>query len=199
MSRQSEKTKSVLDISRELGSYSVDAFDFLHRGLDYTVQRTHGPPVPGSTELYEWLSSHGYGPGDIESLLAAGKLPDAIVALIEHLGGSVEVIRCLNRHVTGEDLCWGLRDLALKDWGLMASSVLHHWGIRCTRDFGRMVFALVDNGLLQKQQHDHIEDFDNIYDLADALDRSYKVTVRSRTHSATETERPDDDPGAPSE
>jgi uncharacterized repeat protein (TIGR04138 family) len=188
MSQQSEKTKSVLDISRELGCYSVDAFDFLHRGLDYTVQRTHGPPVPGSTELIEWLSNHGHGPGDMESLLAAGTLPDAIVALIEHLGGVEEVTRCLNRHVSGEDLCWGLRDLGLKEWGLMASTVLHHWGIRSTRDFGRMIFALVDNGLLQKQPHDHIEDFENVYNLADALDGSYKVTVRSRTSSETETE-----------
>jgi uncharacterized repeat protein (TIGR04138 family) len=188
MTRPSEKTKTVLDVSRELGCYSVDAFDFLHQALDFTVQRTHGPPVEGTSELLEWLSSHGCGPGDIESLLAAGKLPDAMVTLVEHLGGVEETSKCLNRHVTGEDLCWGLRDLALKQWGLLASTVLHHWGIRSTKDFGRMVFALVDNGLLQKQPHDSIADFDNIYDFAEALDGSYKMTIKPRARAEEQTE-----------
>jgi uncharacterized repeat protein (TIGR04138 family) len=188
MAGQSEKTKTVLDVSRELGCYSVDAFEFLHQGLDFTVQRTHGPPAPGTSELLDWLSKHDCGPADIESLLATAKLPEVIMALVEHLGGVEEATRRLNRHVTGEDLCWGLRDLALKRWGLMASTVLYHWGIRTTMDFGRMVFALVDNGLLQKQPHDCITDFEKVYTFADALDGGYQVTIRSRGEAEAETE-----------
>ena len=179
MAQQTEKTKTILDVSRELGRYSVDAFDFLHEGLEFTVRRTHGPAPEGANELLEWFSNHGCDPADIEGLLAAGKLPEEVVALVEHLGGVEEVAKRLNRHVTGEDLCWGLRDLALEQWGWMASTVLHHWGIRSTKDFGRMVFGLVENGLLQKQPQDSIEDFNDIYDFAKAFDGSYKISLRS--------------------
>jgi uncharacterized repeat protein (TIGR04138 family) len=179
MAQQSEKPKTILDVSRELGCYSVDAFDFLHEGLEFTVQRTHGSPPAGVNELLEWLSKHDHDPADVESLLATGKLPDEIMALIDHLGGAQELSKNLNRHVSGEDLCWGLRDLALEQWGWMASTVLHHWGIRSTKDFGRMVFALVKNGLLQKQPEDCIEDFNDIYDFAKALEGSYRISLRS--------------------
>ncbi|HVP13070.1 MAG TPA: Minf_1886 family protein [Phycisphaerae bacterium] len=188
MAQQSEKTKTILDVSRELGSYSPDAFTFLHESLDFTVQRTHGEAAPGANELLEWLLSQGCGPGDVEGLFAAGKLPDVLMTLIDGLGGVVEAARRLNRHVSGGDLCWGMRDLALRKWGSMASTVLHHWGIRSTRDIGRMVFALVDNGLLQKQPQDCIEDFDNVYDFAEAFDGSYKLNLSSRPPADEGTE-----------
>lgn len=179
-----EPTRSLVEVSRELGCYSLDAFEFLHQGLDYTVKRTHGPLATGLGELMEWLQSQGHESTELESLVATGSVPESIEALIDQIGGAVEVGRRLNRHIGGRQLCWGLRDLALKRWGLMATSVLRHWGIRSTKDFGRMVFALVNSGLLQKQPQDCIEDFDEVYDFEDALDRSYKIRMKPRSGQA---------------
>src|SRR3954469_23361671 len=57
-----------------------------------------------------------------------------------------------NRHVNGRALCEGLRDFALQRWGLMAGTVLKRWNLKRTMDFGRIVFALIDGGLMQKTE-----------------------------------------------
>jgi len=79
------------------------------------------------------------------------------------------------RHVSGAELCWGLRDYAQMQWGLMAPVVLRHWNITCTMDFGRIVYALIDGGLMQKREEDSIEDFRDVYRFDEAFDQSYKI------------------------
>ena len=73
-----------------------------------------------------------------------------------------------------------LEYLQLK-FGALASAVLNHWNIRRTRDFGEIVFALVDNEFLQKQPDDSIDDFDEIYQFAEALDQSFKIELGKNT------------------
>ncbi|MFO0839648.1 MAG: Minf_1886 family protein [Phycisphaerae bacterium] len=75
------------------------------------------------------------------------------------------------RHVSGAQLCQGLRDLAIRQWGPLALDVLQRWGVRRTRDFGEMVFLLVSVGFLGKQDEDRIEDFDDVYDFSEAFTR----------------------------
>jgi uncharacterized repeat protein (TIGR04138 family) len=77
------------------------------------------------------------------------------------------------RHITGRELAEGCRDLALDRWGLMARSVLEFWGIRSTRDLGAIVFALVECGVLVKQDEDNPDDFDRVYDFSDAFEEQY--------------------------
>lgn len=77
------------------------------------------------------------------------------------------------RHISGQELAEGCRDLALHRWGLMARSVLEYWGIASTRDLGEIVFALVELGVLVKQADDHIESFDDVYDFAEAFEYAY--------------------------
>ncbi len=79
------------------------------------------------------------------------------------------------RHISGAQLCQGIRDLAIQRWGLMARSVLSHWNIKATRDFGEIVFLLVNNDWMQKEPGDSIEDFDNVFDFADALDGPFEI------------------------
>lgn len=81
-------------------------------------------------------------------------------------------------HVGGAQLCRGLRDLALSEWGLLARTVLRRWNITSTLDFGNIVFALVDNGLMQKTEDDTVEDFRNVYDFASAFESDYRIEVR---------------------
>jgi len=93
------------------------------------------------------------------------------------------------RHVSGQQLCHGLRALALELWGPLAPAVLRNWNIHTTRDFGEMVFLLVRLGVLGKQDSDRIEDFDNVYDFDEAF-RHYEIPL----------ERADGDlPGVPLE
>ena len=86
-------------------------------------------------------------------------------------GGGTEVAR----HITGQQLCEGLRQYALVQWGLLARTVLQRWNITCTLDFGRIVFALVEAGHMQKTDEDTIEDFRNVYDFRTAFERGYRI------------------------
>ncbi len=77
------------------------------------------------------------------------------------------------RHVSGRELAEGVRDLALDRYGPMARTVLEHWGIESTADVGRIVFALVDCGVLIKQEQDSPDDFEAIYDFDEAFEENY--------------------------
>ena len=77
------------------------------------------------------------------------------------------------RHITGRELAEGCRDLALERYGPMARSVLEYWGIRSTRDFGEIVFALVELGILVKQDDDALGDFEGIFCFAEAFEQNY--------------------------
>ena len=73
------------------------------------------------------------------------------------------------RHISGQQLCLGLRDLAISKYGLLAPVVLEHWRVRRTRDFGRIVFAMIDAGLMTKTSSDLVEDFQAVYDFDEAF------------------------------
>ena len=84
-----------------------------------------------------------------------------------------------NRHVRGQQLCEGLRDYALSQWGLLAQTVLARWNITSTFDFGRIVFAMVDNDLMQKTDEDNIEDFRNVFDFKTAFEADYRIEIKA--------------------
>jgi uncharacterized repeat protein (TIGR04138 family) len=77
------------------------------------------------------------------------------------------------RHISGAELCEGLRKLAVQQFGPMAKEVLNYWGICSTGDFGVIVFHLVDAGLLLKTERDRMEDFLGVYDFDEAFERDY--------------------------
>lgn len=87
------------------------------------------------------------------------------------------------RHVGGRELAVGLRDLAEAQWGLLAQTVLRRWGITSTRDFGEMVFVLVDGGVLSRTDSDRVEDFDDVYPFGD-IGADYRVAVDNETLQA---------------
>ncbi|MBW3554930.1 MAG: hypothetical protein KY466_15595 [Gemmatimonadetes bacterium] len=77
------------------------------------------------------------------------------------------------RHITGRELAEGARDLALHRYGPMARTVLEHWGIEHTADLGSIVFALVDCGILIKQEEDLPGDFEALFDFEEAFEHDY--------------------------
>jgi len=80
-----------------------------------------------------------------------------------------EIIEDESRHVSGQDLCLGLRDLAIRRYGPLARTVLGHWNVQNTDDFGKVVFALIDIGILRKTDDDCPEDFVGVYDFDEAF------------------------------
>ena len=84
-----------------------------------------------------------------------------------------------SRHISGQQLCEGLRDYARSQWGLLARTVLARWNITCTYDFGRIVFAMVENDLMQKTDEDSIEDFRNVFDFKTAFEADYRIEIKA--------------------
>jgi uncharacterized repeat protein (TIGR04138 family) len=80
------------------------------------------------------------------------------------------------RHVSGQQLCEGLRRLALEQWGPLACDVLARWNIRATGDFGEMVYFLINLGVMGKQDSDRPEDFHQVYDFDQAFN-SYQISL----------------------
>ena len=114
--------------------YPAGAFEFVQRGLEYTVNRLHGKLKPGQEPV--------------------------------------------SRHVSGQDLCEGLRDYAIAQYGLMARAVLRKWQITSCQDFGQIVFAMVDAGLMHKNDEDSIKDFADVFDFADAFSSTLNLQDR---------------------
>ena len=72
-------------------------------------------------------------------------------------------------HVTGAELCHGVRKYAIEQYGPMVPTILETWGIRTTRDFGELVYNLIKAGAFSKSSSDRIEDFDNVYEFSDVF------------------------------
>ncbi|MBN1854506.1 MAG: hypothetical protein JW829_17375 [Pirellulales bacterium] len=86
-----------------------------------------------------------------------------------------------DQHLTGQELCEAIRHYAMDQFGLMAQSVLNHWGIYSTSDFGEIVFNLIDIGQMRKTEHDCREDFECVYDFEEGLRRSYRIKPPRRS------------------
>lgn len=80
-------------------------------------------------------------------------------------------------HITGGELLDGVREFALAEFGLMARTVFESWNIRSTRDFGEIVFELVERGEMRATEDDRIEDFDGVFEFEQALDADYKIST----------------------
>lgn len=82
------------------------------------------------------------------------------------------------RHITGRELTEGVRELAIGQYGPLARTVLEHWGIHETEDVGRVVFAMVEQGILVKEDDDDPQDFENLFDFEEAFESNYPWNAR---------------------
>jgi len=88
---------------------------------------------------------------------------------------SEDVATPVPRHVSGVELCNGIRDYALEEFGPLALLVLNTWGLYRTSDFGELVYALIAIGKFSASESDKQSDFDNVYDFDEAFAEPYKV------------------------
>ena len=80
-------------------------------------------------------------------------------------------------HVSVPEFFTGLRELALRDFGLMAPAVFRAWGVRATDDFGEIVFNLIGAGLMDPAAADDRGAFRDHFDLGDGLVSGYEINA----------------------
>jgi len=95
--------------------------------------------------------------------------PAAFKFVYEGLSYTVQNLGKEPRHVSGQVLCEGLRRMALERWGGLAWLVLRSWDVKTTRDFGEIVYTLIDHEWMSAQPTDSIDDFNAVYDFRAAL------------------------------
>ena len=77
------------------------------------------------------------------------------------------------RHVSGQELLDGIRRFALNQFGPMAVTVFEEWRVHNCRDFGEIVFNMVESSLLAKTEKDTRTDFQNGYDFTEAFRKPF--------------------------
>ena len=109
--------------------------------------------------------------------------PEALQFLYEALECSVRIHGRAEseeeggRHVSGQELLLGLKQHGQELFGPLGAQVWRTWGIRNTMDWGRMVFLLVDAGLLHRQDDDRVEDFKGGFELDEAFVLGYEPVL----------------------
>jgi uncharacterized repeat protein (TIGR04138 family) len=99
--------------------------------------------------------------------------------------GRIHAAEKRSRHISGQELCLGLRDHALERYGVMAHTLLTRWGLHRTDDFGAIVFQLVDAGVLGKTEDDSPEDFAGQFRFAESFKEPFEPGIRLRKASGT--------------
>ncbi len=84
-------------------------------------------------------------------------------------------------HVSGNELLEGIRDYALDRFGPMTLTLMDHWNIKKCRDFGDIVFNLVEFGILGRTENDSLEDFEGGYSFKDAFELPFMPTGNGDT------------------
>lgn len=95
---------------------------------------------------------------------------------LEHTSKTLDRAEGENRHVTGQELMQGWRDLAVLQFGPMAWFVMCEWGVVRSEDVGAMVYNFIEIGYFRKNDTDSIEDFSDGVDLQTALKKPFATT-----------------------
>ena len=67
----------------------------------------------------------------------------------------------------------------------MALTVFEEWGIHNCRDFGEIVFNMVNHGLLKKTEEDSLADFEGGYDFEEAFRKPFLPTGKIKPEAST--------------
>ena len=137
-----------------------------------------GNNVDPPTKLYEILENDSRYP------LAA------YAAIHKGLDFTMRMKRVVG-HVDGQELAVGMAGYLKEEYGPFSRLLLNGWGIRSTLDFGRLVFNLVESGLMRKQETDSIEDFSEVYDFETVFNEPYDWLSQIRGDLGLAAPKPD--------
>ncbi len=77
-------------------------------------------------------------------------------------------------HISGQELCKGLAELAKEKWGRLGKTVLNRWGVKNTRDFGEIVYLMIEHQWMNDQPGDSIDDFNDVYDFKTVFEDEFE-------------------------
>ncbi len=83
-----------------------------------------------------------------------------------------------SQHVAGQELLHGFRAYAIDQFGPLAHTVLTDWGLRRCRDFGEIVFKLIEYNVLSKTENDCLEDFAEVFEFDEAFLQPFEPATR---------------------
>ena len=98
--------------------------------------------------------------------------PAAYMLVFEGLESALAKLPA-RRHVTPRELADGVRECAVREWGLLARTVLESWNVRSTADIGDIVFNLIERKLLVAGAEDNRTQFEDVFDFQEAFDRTF--------------------------
>ena len=98
--------------------------------------------------------------------------PEAYAFVMESLDFTINNLG-ERRHVDARELLDGLCGYARERYGMLGHDVLSRWGVATPDAFGRIVFQLVDAGVLSKRSEDRPDDFRVEFDLKSAIEDDY--------------------------
>jgi uncharacterized repeat protein (TIGR04138 family) len=81
------------------------------------------------------------------------------------------------RHISGQQLLEGMRQYARQLFGPLAMQTWRAWGVHGSLDWGRIVFLLVEAGMLNRQDSDSLDDFDEEFDYEEYFVKEYRPDV----------------------
>jgi uncharacterized repeat protein (TIGR04138 family) len=124
--------------------------------------------MPGETDnpMQKVIRADGRYP-----LEAFGLLQEGLARAVRDKYGEEADAPDAQRHVSGKELCLGIRSVVLDRYGMLARAVLDKWNIHATIDFGNMVYLLIQHEFMRKTEEDSIEDFRDVFDFDTGLVR----------------------------
>ena len=84
------------------------------------------------------------------------------------------------RHISGQELLRAISAYAKRRFGPLARQVFEEWGVTETLDFGRIVFELVEKGVMTRRPEDSLADFKDGYDFREEFERGYDYLAELR-------------------
>lgn len=105
-------------------------------------------------------------------------------ATIKHYGQKASQVdeqgnKTETTHVTGQQLCYASAEFAASEYGFLAYRVLKNWGIETTGDIGELVYNMIGQGHMQKSPSDSRADFDDVFDLREALEDLFSLKIEA--------------------
>lgn len=167
----------IRELQAVAGPYPMAAFEFVRMGLAHTSRSIHGEPpsrpeadanvqLPGASQTKNTSgNTPPKKPGKPTKVVHPSHLITGAFLPDDDANDPIDE----SRHVSGAQLCDGLRDFAIRQYGLLAGTVLRSWGLTSTSDFGNIVFAMIEVGLFRKTQEDTREEFDGLFTIDDAF------------------------------
>ena len=106
-----------------------------------------------------------------------------------------ETAQGTERHVTGQEVLEGMRQNALEMFGPLAAQVWRSWGVHESMDWGRIVFLLVENDMLNRQDSDTIDDFAEGFDFDEVFVKSYRPQLPAQLAERSDPKSSGSGPG----